>query len=73
MGDMGALVMLAVLGFTFAMFFAMFRWMRAVNRRQQMENRVFNQAMNFFPFPRRRSRPTARAAGSPSVPFRRKP
>jgi hypothetical protein len=51
MGDIGALVMLAVLGFVFAFGFTMFRWMLAVHRRQQLENRVFSQALNFFPFP----------------------
>jgi hypothetical protein len=49
-GDISALVLLAVLAFIFAFGFGMFRWMLAVHRRQQLENRAFNQALNFFPF-----------------------
>ena len=50
LNDLGALLLLAVLGFTIGFGFVMFRWMLAVQRRQQQESNNFARPLNFFPF-----------------------
>ncbi|MEY4918756.1 MAG: hypothetical protein RL616_2669 [Verrucomicrobiota bacterium] len=49
LNDLGALLLLAVLGFTIGFGFMMFRWMLAVHRRQQPEQKVFRPLHYFFP------------------------
>jgi hypothetical protein len=49
LNDLGALLLLAVLGFTIGFGFVMFRWMLAINRRQEREQKIFRPLHYFFP------------------------
>ena len=49
LNDLGALLLLAVLGFTIGFGFVMFRWMLAIHRQQQREQKIFRPLHYFFP------------------------